>query len=315
MSSIPVKKRPLINVGKKIWQFVALMENDFGAVLTHDSGHDKKSNKKATTWIFTFPKHSGAQIAVPMNKVKLSLLMRSKALSGHDLDEGHDDILSVEETYTNPSGGVASSVLGHHATFLNPSASNPLLRVIPVEGKTKELLELYLGNRKEKSLITSSLADGLTTASLTSVPTRTFSEEDLKSQLERQSEIGMAGELAAVQDELKRLHDLKCPNPEKYVKRISIADVGRGYDIESMWPGHERCIEVKTTTRKGSDFFLTLNERRVLTELGDISWIYRVVLNEGGEAEIQMRLQNPMKRIAESCFKPVVWRVSVSDSQ
>lgn len=313
MNLIPIKKRPLINVGKRIWDFVELMESHFGGVLTHDSGHGKDSNEEATTWIFTFPRYSEAQIALPMNKVKLSPLLRAKALSGVDLSEGYDHLFATEKPYTNPSKGVASSVLGPHARFLNPSPSNPLLRVIPLEGKTKELLELYLGNRKEKTLAESSVADELITTSSTSDQTRSISEDDLKSQLERQSEIGMAGELAAVQDELKRLHDLKCPNPEKFVKRISIADVGRGYDIESTWPEHERCIEVKTTTRKGSDFFITLNERKVLAELGDKAWIYRVVLNEGSEAEIQMRLQNPMKNIAELCFKPVVWRVSVTN--
>ena len=86
--------------------------------------------------------------------------------------------------------------------------------------------------------------------------------------------------------------------------------MGRGYDIESTWPGEERCIEVKTTTRAGSDFFLTANERTVLGELGERAWIYRVEADGNHDGKIVARLNNPMDKIAEEQMTPVVWRVS-----
>lgn len=138
---------------------------------------------------------------------------------------------------------------------------------------------------------------------------RKLSEDDLRNQLERQSETGKAGELMVVLDEMARLKACGCQEPEKYVHRVSESDVGRGYDVESNWPGEERCIEVKTTTSPGSDFYLTLNERNVLGDLGAKAWLYRVALDTQGCGAITLRLQNPLKSISEEQMLPVVWRV------
>lgn len=80
-----ITKRPLKNVGDKIWDAISIMEKGYGGQLTHDSGHGKGSDDKATTWIFTFPDYGDAQIAEPMNQDKLSLLMRGKTLDGRAL--------------------------------------------------------------------------------------------------------------------------------------------------------------------------------------------------------------------------------------
>lgn len=136
-----------------------------------------------------------------------------------------------------------------------------------------------------------------------------MSEDELTRKLERQSETGKAGEFWVVQDEIERLRMAGCPDPQSYVRRVAESDVGRGYDVESTWPGQERCIEVKTTTCPGSDFYLTLNERKVLGELGDKGWLYRVCLEQQGLQASVTRLQNPMRHILEDRMVPVVWRV------
>jgi hypothetical protein len=97
--------------------------------------------------------------------------------------------------------------------------------------------------------------------------------------------------------------------PGKFVKRIAIEDVGRGYDISSTWPGEERCIEVKSTTVDGSDFFVTDNELYVLKALGRKAWLYRVVLAAGGNGKVTLRLQDPIGQIASEHLTPAVWRV------
>ena len=148
----------------------------------------------------------------------------------------------------------------------------------------------------------------ITTAARPVIDAETFA-----SLQERRSEIGSAGELLVVQDELERLRNLGCHAPEQWVKRVALSDVGRGYDVESTWPGEERYIEVKTTTRSGSDFFLTTNERTVLTNLDKRAWLYRVVLGMDGIGHIVSRLQNPMAALNPEAFEPVLWRVTSAD--
>lgn len=76
---ITVKERDL-KIPAEVQAAVELIKNAYGAVLTHDSGHTM-----APTWIFTFPKHANAQLAMRMNKTKLSLYLRSKTLKGEEL--------------------------------------------------------------------------------------------------------------------------------------------------------------------------------------------------------------------------------------
>lgn len=310
MTKTPIAKRPLKNVGQSIWHAIEVMEREFGRQLTHDSGHGKYSNDEATTWILTFPRYGDAQIAVPMNKTKLSLLMRARTVDGRALDSLVAGIGQVEQRYTNPDKGVASSVLGHHAPFLNPSPANPLLRIKPVPEAIQVLLERYLGLPLTKSVAPPGNSSPALERTGRVATAAVLSEDDLRNQLERQSETGRAGEFLVIQDELVRLSKCKCPDPERYVHRIAASDIGRGYDIESVWPGEERYIEVKTTTRGGSDFFLTANERAVLGDLGKRAWLYRVVLGGNGEGTIVARLNDPINYIKDEDMTPVAWRVS-----
>lgn len=301
ISQIP--KRPLKNVSDDIWNAISVMEQRYGAVLTHDSGHDQKSNEKATTWIFNFPDFGDAQIAIPMNREKFTLLMRGKTLDGQQLNGLAGDLAAVTQTYVDPKKGVASSLLGPRALFLNPSPGNALLRVVPNPGSVEALLALYLGRVGPPSL------ESVRGESVKR-QRQPIAAEELQRQLDRNAETGKAGELIAVLDELERLQVCGCPEPDKFVERVAISDVGRGYDIASTWPGEERCIEVKTTTRTGSDFFLTDNEYQVMASLGEKAWLYRVVIDGEGRGAVTARLQDPMNVIDAAKLVPVVWRVA-----
>ena len=86
--------------------------------------------------------------------------------------------------------------------------------------------------------------------------------EDLLSQLDRRSELGRKGEEVAVRHEKDRLRALGCTSPDDYVEHVALEDVGWGYDIRSTWLGHERCIEVKTSSVAGADFYVSLTSAR-----------------------------------------------------
>ena len=138
---ITVKERDL-KVGAEIRAAVELIKNAYGAVLTHDSGH----TRTAPTWIFTFPKHANAQLAMRMNKTKLSLYLRSKTLQGEDLLPLVGGLLVAQKRYPEPDGHPAASVRSAQcAPFLAPSKSNPLLLIQPNEGCLKRVLDIYLG--------------------------------------------------------------------------------------------------------------------------------------------------------------------------
>lgn len=127
-------------MGAEIRAAVELIKNAYGAVLTHDSGHIK-----APTWIFTFPKQANAQVAMRLNKTKLSLYLRSKTLKGEELLPLAGALLVAQKRYPEPDGHPAASLRStQHAPFLAPSKSNPLLLIHPNEGCLKRVLDIYL---------------------------------------------------------------------------------------------------------------------------------------------------------------------------
>ncbi|MBL0719743.1 DUF3883 domain-containing protein [Piscinibacter sp. Jin2] len=323
MRLTPIPKRELKNVGPAIWRAVDVMEKEFGAQLTHDSGHDGDNGEDATTWIFTFPRHADAQVAVAMNVRKLSMLMRGKTLDGRPFDGVASGLAKFEKRYTNPDKGVASSVLGSRAPYLNPSSTNPLWRVVPATGEISDLLRLYLNTGSATAPVEALAEDAveppaapapaeppaLDPKGLAGGQRAPVDAETFEALLERRSEVGQAGELLAVQDELSRLAGLGCAEPHRWVERVALVDVGRGYDIASTWPGHERFIEVKSTTSASGGLFITSNERRVLADLGERAWLYRVVLKADGTGEVVIRLQDPMRALPPEAFEPVVFQV------
>jgi len=128
------------------------------------------------------------------------------------------------------------------------------------------------------------------------------------SQLDRRSELRRQGEVVAVRHERDRPRKIGCTAPDDYVEHVALEDVGLSYDIRSTWPRHERCIEVKTSSVAGADFYVSVNERQVLKDLGDMGWIYRVGPGASG-LEVVDTICNPEKRIPEDRFTSQVWQV------
>ncbi|QJD29442.1 DUF3883 domain-containing protein [Methylococcus geothermalis] len=108
-----------------------------------------------------------------------------------------------------------------------------------------------------------------------------LSDVDFKSLQDAKATVGRAGELIAFEYEKQRLlTDVGCTDPAQYVTLLAIEDVGAGYDIESLYPGQERYIEVKSSTQYPNEFYITKNELDTLTAKGEQAWIYIVKVDK-----------------------------------
>lgn len=307
MKTVSLEKRSLTNLGYPVaagvLHVIRLLEERYDASDYRDSGH----TQTAPTWIFKLPRYGNAEVGVRMNKRDTTLYMRDRTCDGKQL---RDLIPASKVAKVYPRDGKpANSVL--NSTYLGPSASNEVLMLELEPDDVESVLAAFFGGQVE-GVGVSVVIDSATTEGegATGHSRQGMAEEDFAALLERRSETGQAGEMLVILDELERLRACGCPKPEDFVHRIAETDVGRGYDVASTWPGEERCIEVKTTTCPGSDFFLTANERAVLERLGPKAWLYRVEVEGPGQGRIVARLNNPMSIITEAHMTAVVWRVS-----
>lgn len=284
-----------------------LLKQRYGADDFEDSR--KNADSRRPTRLVKLSKF-GVEIGVPLNGRDLTLYMRNLTLDGRKLT----DLLApekVKEIYrgnVNPARSIKDSV------FLGTASGHESVLLKLDRADLEPLFARYFATPSKVTI------SALSAGSSSQAPSRSerpkaasipIDAEAFDAILDRRSEVGQAGELIAVNDELERLVRLGCAEPHHWVERVSLDDVGRGYDIASTWPGEERFIEVKTTTREGSDFFLSANECNVLTELSENGWIYRVVLASDGSGVVQHRWQDPMSRF-NSVMQPVVWRVKAS---
>lgn len=311
-----------IEVGEPIAAAIATIERDYKGSIEFDNGQAEGS---FVAYGFTGPVR--VQIGVRLNKRKLTLYVRERCPDGRLLEAVVPGLV-IADRYDGRNKVPVHSIHNGRVRYLKP-AEAPVLRLELLPEQLGAVLDACLG------LAPSTAAEAVVAAPATSpalagVDVRdegtvreedtpaykvlrrrnAVTPEDLLAQLDRRSETGRLGEHAALQYEIARLRKLGCTEPERYVKHVALADVGVGYDIESVWPGQERCIEVKATTVPGADFFISTNEREVLQALGPKAWIYRVELTASGDARIE-ELQDPMNRIPDHHFTPQVWRVRV----
>ena len=131
--------------------------------------------------------------------------------------------------------------------------------------------------------------------------TKRISEKQLLAQLEKQREQGERGELFVLDYEMKRITD---PDKRALIKRISVIDVGAGFDIVSVNDNNslssDRYIEVKTY--KGTPhFILSDNEKDKASLIGESYFIYLVDDDRiNDEGYIPMIICNPCNSIFES---------------
>jgi len=104
---------------------------------------------------------------------------------------------------------------------------------------------------------------------------------------ERRKEIGRQGEEFVVVYERKKLVEAGNLELATRVKRISIDDIGAGYDVLSFTTtGEEKHIEVKTTIGTGYSFEITINEINKSKNLTNY-FIYFIRNFNPGDSEIE----------------------------
>lgn len=111
------------------------------------------------------------------------------------------------------------------------------------------------------------------------VQSRTAVKRDFVQIENNNARLGLAGELAVLSWEQRRLEELGRPDLAERVEHVSVTrGDGLGYDIRSFAPGDdERFIEVKTTRRNAYwPMVVSRNEVEFSEEAGDAFALYRV---------------------------------------
>lgn len=108
--------------------------------------------------------------------------------------------------------------------------------------------------------------------------------------------IGEDGEEYVFEQEKSLLTREGRPDLAEKVERVSMTDVGAGYDIVSFYPdGAEKYIEVKTSVSTKEIFEWTANEINVARQLGDQYWLYMV--RDIANLPKVISIQNPAQRV------------------
>lgn len=139
--------------------------------------------------------------------------------------------------------------------------------------------------------------------------------EELQKQLARQAAIGELGELVAIRHEHLRLHDRLCPNPAVCITQISKSDVRAGFDIKSEFQGEVRYIEVKSSVRNESSFFISENEKETLKKIGDDAFIYlvRVDENNSHQSRVIREIRNPFGSHSTLKLQPIAYLATLDE--
>lgn len=265
-------------------------------------------------------------IAIDLRGAKRGVNVTINASSVGECPYRDEDFPSVEvldrlpKGFESPDGnpGIRTSV---NNASLKPRDNDVLELYVRDEESFLELVQWYSGTRPAASLKvddgedvqrvgTQALSEIDQSGAVASASMQEgLSPEALLAQNAANAETGRVGELIAMDAERLRLQDLGCLDVEQAIVHVALRRVDAGFDIESNWNGERRCIEVKSSTTEGCDFFLSVGECSRLVDLGLQAWLYRVIVRPDGSGEVVEMLRDPMAHIPESCFQPVAWRI------
>ncbi|MEJ1517547.1 putative dsRNA-binding protein [Bacillus cereus] len=140
----------------------------------------------------------------------------------------------------------------------------------------------------------------------------TITPEELEKQLEIKKKIGFEGESHVFLEEKEHLRNIGRMDLAEKVTWVANENCNAGYDIQSFFEdGSYKYIEVKSTTARNVNFYLTNNELEVAKMLGDNYFIYRVS-NLRSIPQIN-KIQNPYDLISQNKLelKPTQYMVTV----
>lgn len=190
------------------------------------------------------------------------------------------------------------------------------------QGALVEAIERYLERTKAEDLVR---LPELVGPDLTVVepPLSTLSNASLPADLQRlvgkfdpverdmrNRKLGLAGELAVMDFERRRLKENGRSDLAERVRHVAADDGdGAGFDIASFErTGEERLIEVKTTKgRADTPFFMSRNERRFAEVAKDRYQLYRV--HQFGPRPALFMLRPPLEQAVR--FSTEIWRADL----
>jgi hypothetical protein len=124
-----------------------------------------------------------------------------------------------------------------------------------------------------------------------------ISPETLFKQLAAKRELGEKAEKIAYEYELERVRKEGCRQPKKHVDHVSRRVTNAGYDIVSTF-NKKRYIEVKGTSRKQPQIYLTRNEYNFLKKHGKEAYLYVVVFIQDKDPQMR-RIPDPIPWLEE----------------
>jgi hypothetical protein len=123
-----------------------------------------------------------------------------------------------------------------------------------------------------------------------------ISKRDFEKLQITRAEIGEKGENHTLEYERSKLAKAGRADLAQMVTRVSLIDVGAGYDIKSFEiDGQEKYIEVKTTMGYGRMFEWSSNEYEVAKTLGNQYWIYQI--RDIGDKPKVLEIQDPISKV------------------
>ncbi|BCC17675.1 MULTISPECIES: protein NO VEIN domain-containing protein [Bacillus cereus group] len=140
----------------------------------------------------------------------------------------------------------------------------------------------------------------------------TITPEELEKQLDIKKKIGFEGESHVFLAEQEHLKSIGRMDLAEKVTWVANENCNAGYDIQSFFEdGSYKYIEVKSTTARNVNFYLTNNELEVAKLLGDNYFIYRVS-NLRSIPQIN-KIQNPYDLISQNKLelKPTQYMITV----
>ena len=139
-----------------------------------------------------------------------------------------------------------------------------------------------------------------------------LSEEGFRRILDAREVIGSLGEEWVVDHEIRNLRDAGRNDLAEKVRRISIVNVGAGYDVLSFEAdGTEKYIEVKTSVLTTNVFQITANEIETAKKYGNHFWLY-FITEIRGNPELVV-IQNPVRHIGSTIsLTPMTYRAEIN---
>ena len=263
---------------------VAILDRWSGCVINASKKGDRKGDhlKYGASYVFAGPPDRAIVLNLRGERRGVEVAINASSVAGLPFKEGNfPSVLLLRRLPKGFEGqdgnpGIRASV--NRNASLKPTDNELLELYIRDEASFLGLVEWY-SNSQPPSLNVYEGAEAPRVEAQSLLPDPTgvvasassqegLSPAALLAQNATNAETGRLGELIAMDAERHRLQRLGCSDVDQAIVHVALQRVDAGFDIESNWNGERRCIEVKSSTTEGCEFFLSVGERNKLVNLG-----------------------------------------------